>query len=422
VRRTGDVPLRVGTQILRLSTGEQGIGPPATPDGVVIATATLAPFAQPVAGIPSDLAERLSRATATVGMVGGRAAVPGCVPLAVDGIRNALLQELAPENTVPPRVRVQIALPPGLWDSATRLAPILVGPRITTPMMRPLVGLGQDWLLPGLGAVPPQTLAVLVPNRPFIEAYMVGLNHEMGRELLWRGFPTDQRATVFDRFWDTAASVGQAGTPERDIEPMHTWSAASALGDHTAPGNEALLVLLIRSELVRRFPDATIFLQKAQATAGGGRTPRPLGPNATAFPLFRGRLDPDILYLGFPVSVDDAKGGTAAAPQGWYIAFQEQPGQLAFGLTGAGDDPQAANPDNWNSWNDLVWEAMRLTPGGWLDLVATTALGLASAPVRPADLPASRFTPPWDGRADSMAAITVKRPVRLFVHASELLP
>ena len=41
---------------------------------------------------------------------------------------------------------------------------------------------------------------------------MVGLNFEMGRELLWRGFPTDQRGTYFDSFWGGGA----------DIEPLHS--------------------------------------------------------------------------------------------------------------------------------------------------------------------------------------------------------
>ena len=40
---------------------------------------------------------------------------------------------------------------------------------------------------------------------------MVGLNVEMGRELLWRGFPTDQRGTYFRHFWgnDGAAAARQ---------------------------------------------------------------------------------------------------------------------------------------------------------------------------------------------------------------------
>ena len=39
--------------------------------------------------------------------------------------------------------------------------------------------------------------AVLETNPKFVEAFMVGLNTEMSHELLWRGFPTDQRGTYF---------------------------------------------------------------------------------------------------------------------------------------------------------------------------------------------------------------------------------
>ena len=50
----------------------------------------------------------------------------------------------------------------------------------------------------------------LQTNRRFVEAYMVGLNVEMGRELLWRGFPTDQRGTCFAQFWDTRSATAGA--------------------------------------------------------------------------------------------------------------------------------------------------------------------------------------------------------------------
>ena len=36
---------------------------------------------------------------------------------------------------------------------------------------------------------------------------MVGLNHEMARELLWREYPTDQRGSYFRQFWDTAIAI-----------------------------------------------------------------------------------------------------------------------------------------------------------------------------------------------------------------------
>ena len=41
----------------------------------------------------------------------------------------------------------------------------------------------------------------------------------MGRELVWRNFPTDQRGTVFSFFWDQA--VSQNAPP--DIKEIHRW-------------------------------------------------------------------------------------------------------------------------------------------------------------------------------------------------------
>ena len=64
--------------------------------------------------------------------------------------------------------------------------------------------MSQDWLLPGLERVPVDSVAMLEPNQRFIEAFMLGLNVEMGRELLWRDFVVnDPRATFFRRFWRT---------------------------------------------------------------------------------------------------------------------------------------------------------------------------------------------------------------------------
>jgi len=63
--------------------------------------------------------------------------------------------------------------------------------------------MSQDYILPGLENVPQNTVGLLQTNRRFIEAYMVGLNHEMASELLWREFPTDHRGSYFRSFWDT---------------------------------------------------------------------------------------------------------------------------------------------------------------------------------------------------------------------------
>ena len=60
---------------------------------------------------------------------------------------------------------------------------------------------------------------------------MVGLNDEMGRELLWRQFPTDQRGSYFRQFWDVGDAIesrcleaaAQVEEELLDITKLHTW-------------------------------------------------------------------------------------------------------------------------------------------------------------------------------------------------------
>ena len=56
--------------------------------------------------------------------------------------------------------------------------------------------------MPGLDKFPLNRCGIFESNQAFIEAYMVGLNHEMAREMLWREFPADLRQTFFRQFWD----------------------------------------------------------------------------------------------------------------------------------------------------------------------------------------------------------------------------
>ena len=76
----------------------------------------------------------------------------------------------------------------------------------------------------------------------FVEAYMVGLNVEMARELLWRGFPTDQRGTYFDAFWGTARR-GPVSRRHRAAARV----GRSACSAPTGPPARDQFVLLLRS-------------------------------------------------------------------------------------------------------------------------------------------------------------------------------
>ncbi len=179
-------------------------------------------------------------------------------------------------------------------------------PRFATPMAQALVELGQHWLLPGLDGVPANTAVALRTNGAFVEAFLVGLNHEFGRELLWREFPTPLTGTFFDQFWD--AAVAPAEPP--DIPPLDQW-ADRALGAPTLRAER--FVLLLRSELIRRFPDAVV-----TASHPGANPPQ------TLLPVFRGSLDPDVSYFGFSIPL-------AQADQ-YAISIAEQPSAPRFGF------------------------------------------------------------------------------------------
>src|SRR5207245_7885822 len=115
------------------------------------------------------------------------------------------------------------------------------------------------------------------------------------------------------------------------------------------------LVLLIRGELLRRYPNAIIYAGKAKKEADGSRG---LDDSDERYPIFRGTLPDDITFLGFNLSVDDARGGTPTSPEGFFFVFQEQPSEPRFGL-----EPTEASSQTTN-WSDLAWTNFAAAPGG----------------------------------------------------------
>ena len=121
-------------------------------------------------------------------------------------------------------------------------------PEIDMPMYEPLVELSGELFLPNINLIPPNSDHAAETNQPFIEAYMVGLNHEFARELLWREYPTDQRGSYFRQFWDVSGVLDRDRPVDaealreqlRDIPPLHRGRARPKLGDHDhreAPGD-----------------------------------------------------------------------------------------------------------------------------------------------------------------------------------------
>jgi hypothetical protein len=346
-----DVP----TLIQRLAQGALNARPAQRPDGAVATpreyfSTRRRPIIRGETPTPEDelirafnvLASRDTRAT--------------CTPLDVGAVAQTIREALVPDVAIPPRVRAQIKLPATRAQLSNRLDPLLAAPEIPTPMIGPLIEMGQDFLLPGLGELPPNTVCLVEPDAAFIEAYFVGLNHEMGRELLWRGFPTDQRGTVFSRFWDRRGAVpGATPVSDSDIQPIAGWRRTEALGTHLTQAASDLVVLLIRGELLQRYPRATIYLQEAKWARDttnaivyeGNVAKRIPVPVTTAqewdqharFPAFTGRVGGDLVFMGFMLPRRLIRGldrtelppATPDSEAGWYIVFQEQPTEPRFG-------------------------------------------------------------------------------------------
>ena len=103
---------------------------------------------------------------------------------------------------------------------------------------------------------------------------MVGLNHEFARKLLWREYPTDQRGSYFRQFWDVRSYIDREGLSDDplkeklyDIPELHRWLPTSKLGEHNnraVPGQVGeQAVLVIRGELLKKYPTAVIYAQRA---------------------------------------------------------------------------------------------------------------------------------------------------------------
>ncbi len=353
-----------------------------------------------------------------------RVASPPALDLA--DLRGRLMPRIDPDTTVARRARSVVTAP--LWNGAgDPLEPIMAAPRFPQPMAVPLGAISPELILPGLQGIPADSVTAAVPNTRFIEAYLVGLNHEMSRELLFREFPTDMRGTYFRQFWDVRGQVPAPppGSTD-DIGPIDGWGA-SGLGANVISGGSGLLVVIIRGELLRRYPNAAVYAAPAKWTlplpAAGVTARRELDDAGTPlFPVLRGRLEPDLVYLGFALTADDARGPveppTAATdPAGWFIVFEQHPTEPHHGL----DDPPAADAAGTSpvAWDQVTWADVTPSPPD----PTRPRLGAFAPATMPSwwTWPGGVGIPTWGASSATFAAITLLRPTRLALHASDLL-
>jgi len=131
----------------------------------------------------------------------------------------------------------------------------------------------------------------------------------------------------------------------KDIDYIHRWR--KSLGEHLSivEGNEGEtsttpLVLMIRGDLLRRYPNTVIYAVKAKKTQSEGsakteRVPDDSDENNAKMPIFKGSMGSDISFFGFDLSHDEvlSKEDATNAPgqnQGWFFVLQEPVSDLSF--------------------------------------------------------------------------------------------
>src|SRR5205823_4251410 len=154
-------------------------------------------------------------------------------------LARTVVAAVDPDVTVRWRTLSSIDIPPRiLGQLAEDFGEVMAYPVFDLPMYEPLTDISSELFLPNLNLIEQNSITLLETNRRFIEAYLIGLNHEFARELLWRAYPTDQAGSYFRQFWDPRGFLDdQTVDPEqlkerlRDIPEVHRWSRASDLGE-----------------------------------------------------------------------------------------------------------------------------------------------------------------------------------------------
>jgi hypothetical protein len=330
--------------------------------------------------------------------------VPEPAKLTLGDLKGTLVEATAPGRLIEARAASRIAIGGAHLGELAEdvdarvdpdLDPVLAFPVFGRPTYGDLARHDEERLLPGLGLIPADTVTLLETNPRFVEAFLAGMNHEMSRELLWREFPTDRRGSPFRHFWDRVD-----GAP--DVEPVHLWNPARRLGNNSLGDIGGSLVLLVRGDLLRRYPNAVVYATPSKADRRLDENPATI-----KLPVFGGQLGTDVTFVGFDLTVEDVE-----VEPGWFFVIQEQPTEPRFGL----DVPDPDGDPALTRWSDLTWGHAGVAPGGHL-LIAGSPLDGRNLPLAPAPAPSARFPT----NSAHVAAITFQRPFRAAIHSSDVL-
>jgi hypothetical protein len=320
----------------------------------------------------------LLQGLAEAGMMGvGGTSGTGLPTELLSGIRPMPLQIRRMTERIPALARGQ--------DDPRPLVPIMAHPQFDVPIAEELLSRWPEWALPGIGGLPQDTVTLLETNQEFVAALLVGLNQEFNRELLWREYPTDQRGTAFAQFWPGSAP---------DVDEIARWPLGSSLGSQLRTGGQGSLALLVRGELLRRFPGTPVVAVRGENGA--------LPTDFTGVPATALALDESTMLYLF-AGIDEQQART----EGWFFVFREPMRGTQFGFDLPVTD---STPGPIASWSDLTWDGVGVAPGQFVRL--------GSVPQGPQPGP---NVPVWGGDPADMARIAFQRPFQLAFDVAAML-
>jgi hypothetical protein len=263
---------------------------------------------------------------------------------------------------------------------------IMAHPRFGFPVAAELLTRWPEWTIPGITEFPENTCTLLEMNAEFVEACLVGLNQEFNRELLWREYPTDQAGTPFARFWPGAVA------PFGEIA---LWGDDGSLGSHDQTGGASHVTLLVRADVLRRFPGTLLVAVRADAKK---RVPESGG--TWQQPTFALPVDDRTCIFGFPLT------GRQVVDESWLFVLREPMRGTQFGF-----DLKTPQTPPFETWADMVWDDVPMR-GAFANAHGT--------PVRNPSL-LTPADPRWNPSSVDIAHIAFQRPFQVAFSPKRLL-
>ncbi|MGH8863110.1 MAG: hypothetical protein ACREVZ_00435 [Burkholderiales bacterium] len=263
-------------------------------------------------------------------------------PINLDALASAVAAAIDPTQAKPPAWQ-RVASTIGGLDLKT-LAPPEAPIGLDYPTWTLLNKHSREWLLPGSGSIPRDSIIALKTNPTFIDAFMVGINTQFIGEMRWRLLPAPRVSTPLRMFWGYVNH--DSGKREADIRPIAGWPSkpiaapdADDVGDlsHQAikPGDvtgKEDLVIAFRTPLFRRYPSTVVYLVRPRpgddvdtllkAPPKFDDSPTDRSQRRYFGPIFFGQMEPDLVFFAFDVDPQ--------ALDEFWLVLDEPPAELRF--------------------------------------------------------------------------------------------